>query len=45
MNKIDSIIKEHSSPVVKYEQSMSYNSLFKENDLDNTKNKQMKLKR
>ncbi|CAD8157648.1 unnamed protein product [Paramecium octaurelia] len=42
MNRIDKIIKEYDEIPVQKEQFMSYNSLFKENDLDNSKNKQMK---
>ncbi|CAD8075773.1 unnamed protein product [Paramecium primaurelia] len=45
MNRIDTIIKEYDEIPVQKEQFMSYNSLFKENDLDNTKNKQMKQRR
>ncbi|CAK82688.1 unnamed protein product (macronuclear) [Paramecium tetraurelia] len=42
MNRIDKIIKEYDEIPAQKEQFMSYNSLFKENDLDNSKNKQMK---
>ncbi|CAD8213318.1 unnamed protein product [Paramecium octaurelia] len=45
MNRIDTIIKQYDEIPVQKEQFMSYNSLFKESDLDNSKNKQMKSRR
>ncbi|CAD8121458.1 unnamed protein product [Paramecium sonneborni] len=45
MNRIDTIIKEYDEIPIQKDQFMTYNSLFKENDLDNTKNKQMKQRR